>query len=224
MMWLPSFGSSVFFFFNDTATTEIYTLSLHDALPIFAAVPDLAGAADRSAARSKRYRFRRANLGCVRRANLSVAAGFAHDQPDGLGLCGSVSARGSMAGLWAANRGWGDSNRTTRASSRGPGTRRRRTGRRTAGTAAADHDRRRRMDRQPRYAAVALRHHRGAAPRCAQLGAAQHTQPAAGDRTAGRRTESALGPIAARVLRAACLHRRCRARAALAADGTAIAA
>src|SRR5438128_4351804 len=25
---------SLFFFFNDTATTEIYTLSLHDALPI----------------------------------------------------------------------------------------------------------------------------------------------------------------------------------------------
>src|SRR3712207_9328157 len=28
--------TSFFFFFNDTATTEIYTLSLHDALPIFA--------------------------------------------------------------------------------------------------------------------------------------------------------------------------------------------
>src|SRR2546430_12187374 len=27
------------FFFNDTATTEIYTLSLHDALPIFNGVP-----------------------------------------------------------------------------------------------------------------------------------------------------------------------------------------
>src|SRR5690554_7424457 len=27
-----------FFFFNDTATTEIYTLSLHDALPILALV------------------------------------------------------------------------------------------------------------------------------------------------------------------------------------------
>src|SRR6266480_5445334 len=27
--------ASLFFFFNDTATTEIYTLSLHDALPIF---------------------------------------------------------------------------------------------------------------------------------------------------------------------------------------------
>src|SRR5574340_1709530 len=26
--------SGLFFFFNDTATTEIYTLSLHDALPI----------------------------------------------------------------------------------------------------------------------------------------------------------------------------------------------
>src|SRR3989442_14661548 len=26
---------SRFFFFNDTATTEIYTLSLHDALPIY---------------------------------------------------------------------------------------------------------------------------------------------------------------------------------------------
>src|SRR5215510_16284182 len=37
MQSLPSFGrlslSLFFFFFNDTATTEIYTLSLHDALP-----------------------------------------------------------------------------------------------------------------------------------------------------------------------------------------------
>src|SRR5438045_9548362 len=31
----PFFRSSLFFFFNDPATTEIYTLSLHDALPIF---------------------------------------------------------------------------------------------------------------------------------------------------------------------------------------------
>src|SRR3712207_8830473 len=34
---------SVGFFFNDTATTEIYTLSLHDALPI---LPDLPGVPD----------------------------------------------------------------------------------------------------------------------------------------------------------------------------------
>src|SRR5260370_34812663 len=33
---LLSSPCSFFFFFNDTATTEIYTLSLHDALPIFA--------------------------------------------------------------------------------------------------------------------------------------------------------------------------------------------
>src|SRR5688572_31602313 len=33
-----------FFFFNDTATTEIYTLSLHDALPIWrGAGPDAVG-------------------------------------------------------------------------------------------------------------------------------------------------------------------------------------
>src|SRR2546425_8646636 len=34
-MITPCLFFSVFFFFNDTATTEIYTLSLHDALPIF---------------------------------------------------------------------------------------------------------------------------------------------------------------------------------------------
>src|SRR3982750_150008 len=36
-MWeggLSSNGEVIFFFFNDTATTEICTLSLHDALPI----------------------------------------------------------------------------------------------------------------------------------------------------------------------------------------------
>src|SRR3712207_7493964 len=30
-----NYGTSSIFFFNDTATTEIYTLSLHDALPIY---------------------------------------------------------------------------------------------------------------------------------------------------------------------------------------------
>src|SRR6266705_4530544 len=30
----PTHTPTLFFFFNDTATTEIYTLSLHDALPI----------------------------------------------------------------------------------------------------------------------------------------------------------------------------------------------
>src|SRR5258705_11248798 len=34
MSLLPRLLCFFFFFFNDTATTEIYTLSLHDALPI----------------------------------------------------------------------------------------------------------------------------------------------------------------------------------------------
>ena len=33
-------GCVWFFFFNDTATTEIYTLSLHDALPISSSLSD----------------------------------------------------------------------------------------------------------------------------------------------------------------------------------------
>src|SRR5256885_3725274 len=36
---LASHFSFFFFFFNDTATTEIYTLSLHDALPISRRAP-----------------------------------------------------------------------------------------------------------------------------------------------------------------------------------------
>src|SRR5437764_14260304 len=35
-------SSFIFFFFNDTATTEIYTLSLHDALPILPSAPGAA--------------------------------------------------------------------------------------------------------------------------------------------------------------------------------------
>src|SRR5256885_16163164 len=38
---------SSFFFFNDTATTEIYTLSLHDALPISRARRDPRGGKSR---------------------------------------------------------------------------------------------------------------------------------------------------------------------------------
>src|SRR2546425_13199929 len=48
---IPRISFCSFFFFNDTATTEIYTLSLHDALPIYPlyfdasyfAVPEEAG-------------------------------------------------------------------------------------------------------------------------------------------------------------------------------------
>src|SRR2546429_4844882 len=44
---------SSFFFFNDTATTEIYTLSLHDALPICPAADSLSYRAIRKEAKKR---------------------------------------------------------------------------------------------------------------------------------------------------------------------------
>src|SRR2546428_9996571 len=57
---------SFFFFFNDTATTEIYTLSLHDALPI--SLEDLRG---------PRGAF--ATLGALGAGLVRVEAGEPHD-------------------------------------------------------------------------------------------------------------------------------------------------
>src|SRR2546427_3693784 len=54
MYYLSLFSS--FFFFNDTATTEIYTLSLHDALPIYLRLlraPDSRALPDRHGARAR---------------------------------------------------------------------------------------------------------------------------------------------------------------------------
>src|SRR5687768_17949698 len=44
---------TLFFSFNDTPTTAIYTLSLHDALPIFQAVPALRWTAAAGGARAR---------------------------------------------------------------------------------------------------------------------------------------------------------------------------
>src|SRR5436190_18627731 len=44
----------LFFFFNDTATTEIYTLSLHDALPIFFPLQEAQAAHELSESRHTR--------------------------------------------------------------------------------------------------------------------------------------------------------------------------
>src|SRR4030066_2519870 len=59
-MSTPSLLLSFFFFFNDTATTEIYTLSLHDALPIcrsknFRVRYDHVGRVDNSTGRSEEH-------------------------------------------------------------------------------------------------------------------------------------------------------------------------
>src|SRR2546427_7890740 len=67
----PVFVSKAFFFFNDTATTEIYTLSLHDALPIWCrgADPSQTGARDRDRRRGgRRGRRHRACLARSRRS------------------------------------------------------------------------------------------------------------------------------------------------------------
>src|SRR5262245_62466747 len=53
---------TLLFFFNGTATTEIYTLSLHDALPISAASPVRAHRVRRRARLRSRARDRRAQL------------------------------------------------------------------------------------------------------------------------------------------------------------------
>src|SRR2546427_13241760 len=45
--YIVSHSFFFFFFFNDTATTEIYTLSLHDALPISFSAADRANHEDR---------------------------------------------------------------------------------------------------------------------------------------------------------------------------------
>src|SRR5260370_40348580 len=55
--------SSFFFFFNDTATTEIYTLSLHDALPI---LPEFRGGVARVGEHDHRTRTQRAQVAAYR--------------------------------------------------------------------------------------------------------------------------------------------------------------
>src|SRR2546429_2553498 len=50
---------TLFFFFNDTATTEIYTLSLHDALPIYTADSIASGPVEARRARSALLPFAR---------------------------------------------------------------------------------------------------------------------------------------------------------------------
>src|SRR2546428_1165546 len=66
MIRLPHW--SFFFFFNDTATTEIYTLSLHDALPIYdARVLHVRADQEHPTARAARTRVDDAGVGdCAR--------------------------------------------------------------------------------------------------------------------------------------------------------------
>src|SRR2546430_16748483 len=59
-----------FFFFNDTATTEIYTLSLHDALPI----------SRTEHLRRRRHDGRSQNVGTFPRPGISLRRGAIQDR------------------------------------------------------------------------------------------------------------------------------------------------
>src|SRR3712207_8617271 len=63
-----------FFFFNDTATTEIYTLSLHDALPIYFERSHIAVGSDRGA-----------ELACELRQGFRHRASATHGIPHAVG-------------------------------------------------------------------------------------------------------------------------------------------
>src|SRR5256886_16413202 len=95
-------GYGRFFFFNDTATTEIYTLSLHDALPI----SRTGGAGRRRQIRPQRLHDQPA-AGAVERARppLGVHQDFAGqgdgDPAMGIGSISVLVEMGSAPCPWA---------------------------------------------------------------------------------------------------------------------------
>src|SRR2546421_5492954 len=80
-----------FFFFNDTATTEIYTLSLHDALPISLAGPAPEAPMRARSASSQVRAPRKMRLGQELWNPKSTRLKFSHDQ-------------NSYAGFWLKKR------------------------------------------------------------------------------------------------------------------------
>src|SRR2546429_6299448 len=80
-----------FFFFNDTATTEIYTLSLHDALPISRGdrplVPALSGRGVRAGGDARPVRGAGAGARQVRRDRKSTRLNSSHGYISYAGFC-----------------------------------------------------------------------------------------------------------------------------------------
>src|SRR3989442_2076555 len=82
-----------FFFFNDTATTEIYTLSLHDALPISASRPTSRGARDEGCVPDRTPELlpalrphRRSRAGARLGDGVLARLGAAEERSEGLGV------------------------------------------------------------------------------------------------------------------------------------------
>src|SRR5256885_15893324 len=84
-----------FFFFNDTATTEIYTLSLHDALPICRHLPAQAQLGDVPAVPGHLRLVHR----LCRRLSAADQEPVPGGQPAGLCLAGPAAGR-AVAALW----------------------------------------------------------------------------------------------------------------------------
>src|SRR5256885_17243949 len=81
-----------FFFFNDTATTEIYTLSLHDALPISASASRSARRRPSKALISQRARGLRQERIRVRTSRSSICPTAATEAASGRATTTSSSA------------------------------------------------------------------------------------------------------------------------------------
>src|SRR2546422_6807285 len=72
----PRLSLSSLFFFNDTATTEIYTLSLHDALPIYLVEPHLPVQLVEAAAERREKRIRVARRQDRKSTRLNSSHGY----------------------------------------------------------------------------------------------------------------------------------------------------
>src|SRR2546430_16163824 len=71
----------IFFFFNDTATTEIYTLSLHDALPIYVSPIREGGRTERFPVSPVSDQMRHlCDLACLDRDRKSTRLNSSHSQ------------------------------------------------------------------------------------------------------------------------------------------------
>src|SRR3989304_9854657 len=93
------------FFFNDTATTEIYTLSLHDALPICTCLPWRPSGPPRTAPGARFLRSEehtselqsRLHLVC----RLLLEKKTTRHERRSRTLCAGTVARGALAPAWA---------------------------------------------------------------------------------------------------------------------------
>src|SRR2546423_2514684 len=101
------------FFFNDTATTEIYTLSLHDALPIFKApwMPDRTEANPNELNQDDaRYGFRCCHLKNINEHHLEDRKSGSAGMPRPISyavFCLKKKNTGSTGGRVPACAGWG---------------------------------------------------------------------------------------------------------------------